>query len=396
MNQTNTPGVVLVLGDTPEAVRVTEELLRLGYAVHWVATHGASSDGASLPYPEGWLRLTTYVDGSLLALDGHVGKFEAQVFSEGKQVSLSAAALVVATGNERYYPGERYAIELSPRVLSLTQMQGQLQAPRSTGPALAHRNERILILLDHGGESSKETAGETLQMALRIRQEWHAEVYVFYQNMQVDGSGLEQLTREMRDKGVVFCRYAAPKLVLDDEGVELSYVEGSVRGEILVLPEATRPQADTPQLAALLKVRVGEDGYFQDVNIRQYRPGLSVRRGIFFAGRCHMDADAHDLETDALQAAANVDALLGSGALAPEAMIAHVDAEKCIRCLTCIRTCPHAAVELADDGEVVAAQVVDLACWGCGACVANCPVRAINMVGQALPTWIAQLSAETN
>ncbi len=391
MNQIGATGAVLVLGDTPEAGRVTEELLRLGYAVHWV-----SMDGASPPVFEGRRSLTTYANSSLLGLQGHVGGFEAQVQCDGRQVAVTAAALVVATGNERYYPRNSYGIEPSPQILTLTQIQGQLQAPRSTGPALAHRQERVLMLLDHGGATSKEMAQEALQTALRIRQEWHAEIYVFYQNLQVDTAGLEQLTREMRDKGVVFCRYADPKLAFDDEGVQLSYVEGTVRGEILVLPETTRPRDDTPQLAALLKVRVGEDGYFQDVNIRQYRPGLSVRRGIFFAGRCHMDADARDLEADALQAAANVDALLLGGVVTPEPMIANVDAEKCIRCLTCIRTCPHAAVELADNGEVVAAKVVDLACWGCGACVANCPVQAISMVGQVLPAWVAPLSADTN
>jgi len=383
MSQTQAAGAVLVLGDTPEARSAVGELLRLGYTVHWV-----SLDGAPVEIPEGWPRLITYADSSVLALNGHVGAFEAQVQSADRQFAVPAAALVVAVGNERYYPSDRYAIEPSPQVLTLAQVQQQLQAPRSTGPALAHRRERILMLLDYGGQSSKEMSRETLQTALRIRQEWHAEVYVFYQNLQVDSLYTEQLTRQMRDKGVVFCRYADPQIVLDDEGVRLSYVEGTVRGEFLVLPEVTRARADTPQLAALLKVRVGEDGYFQDVNVRQYRPGLSVRRGIFFAGRCHMDADVQDAEADSLQAVASVGALLGDGALAAETMIAHVDADKCIRCLTCIRTCPHTAVDLADNGEVVAAQVVDLACWGCGACVANCPVQAISMVGQTLPAWI--------
>jgi len=135
-------------------------------------------------------------------------------------------------------------------------------------------------------------------------------------------------------------------------------------------------------------VNVGEDGYFQDVNIRHYRPGISNRKGILFAGRCHLEADEATLLADAYQAAANVDALLGAGFLAPEEIVAQVDSSKCIRCLTCIRTCPHAAVELAEEQDVVAAKVVELACQGCGACVANCPVRAITLVGQWMPAWV--------
>jgi len=159
-------------------------------------------------------------------------------------------------------------------------------------------------------------------------------------------------------------------------------------GDLLVLPEAVRPRRDAEALAELLQVRLGEDGYFQEMNIHRYRPGLSLRRGIFFAGRCHMDCDVAGAEADALQAAANVDALLAAGYLEPEEIIAHVDSTKCVRCLTCIRSCPHAAVEMADYDDVTAARVVDLACQGCGVCAVNCPVQAIDLVGQTAPAWM--------
>ncbi|MFH1084252.1 MAG: 4Fe-4S binding protein, partial [Chloroflexota bacterium] len=105
--------------------------------------------------------------------------------------------------------------------------------------------------------------------------------------------------------------------------------------------------------------------------------------------------DAAGAAADALMAVASVDAVLGEDSLAPEALapeatIAHVDEEACIRCLTCVRTCPHAAIEIADYGPVTAARVLDLACWGCGQCAANCPVRAIAMVGLALPAWLGE------
>jgi len=67
--------------------------------------------------------------------------------------------------------------------------------------------------------------------------------------------------------------------------------------------------------------------------------------------------------------------------------VAHVDSNVCIRCLTCVRTCPHAAVEIAAYEQVTAARVVDLACYGCGACVANCPVQAISLWGLSVPAW---------
>lgn len=375
---------VLVLGDTPEARLVSQELLGLGYTVHQAALGESAGDGHA-PHP----RRRYYASSRLLKLDGHIGSFSAVLEHDGAEQAVAAAAVVAAIGNERYFPAEQYKLPSSARVLTAPQVRQQLVAPRNTGAALPHRHERVFIVLDLGGETSKETAVEALHLALDLRAQWHSEVYVFYQNLKVDTPWLERLTRELRQMGVVFCRYETPEISVEDESVSIAYVEGRLSGDWLILPEAVRPHPATAELAALLRVRVGQDGYFQDINVRQYRPGLSVRRGIFFAGRCHMDCDAHEAEADALQAVASVDALLGSGVLAPsQEAIAHVDSAKCIRCLTCVRTCAHAAVEIADYDEVKAARVVDLACQGCGACVANCPVQAIAWVGQAMPAWM--------
>jgi heterodisulfide reductase subunit A-like polyferredoxin len=388
---------VMVLGSAPEAGWVARELLGLSYSVQWL-----SPDEIPSEIPASHPLLALYEGCSLLGLDGHVGSFVARFEQGGQFQNVSASALVVATGNAPYYPAERYGLKLSSNVLKVSQVQQQLAAPRSTGAALPHRNQRIFLMLDLGGETSKESTAETLRLALQLRREWHSEVYVFYQNLKVDTYNLELLTRQMRAQGIIFCRYAKPQIALDEEGIRLTYVEGTAQGDLLVLPEERRPRADTMELAALLRVHVGEDGYFQDLNVRAYRPGLSNRQGIFFAGRCHLDADLPELQGDAIQAAANVDAILGTGYLQPEDVIAHVDSTKCIRCLTCVRTCPHVAVEVleyevpATDGAtngaegVFAARVVDLACRGCGACVANCPVRAIELVGQALPAWMSK------
>jgi len=383
---------VLILGGTPDAGYVADELVSLGYQIAWVCAESAPADGATRPAAAPAEAaptdaLAVYEGYTLTGLAGHVGGFVARLSGDGGPLELGAAALVVATGNERYLPKE-YGLSLSSNVLTVAQVQRQLDAPRVTGAALPYRNQRMVVLLDQAGETSKETATEALELALRIRQQWHAEVTVLYRNLKIDTYNLELLTRQMRDEGVVFSRYEALQVNPQEEEVGLAYEEGELLADSLILPEQVRPRSDTPDMAALLNVHVGQDGYFQDVNIRQYRPGLSNRQGIFFAGRCHLDGSPVEVKADAAHAAANVDALLGPGLLQAEEIIAHVDSAKCVRCLTCVRSCPHAAVEIADYEDVVAARVVDLACRGCGACVANCPVRAIELVGQAMPAWM--------
>lgn len=377
---------VLVLGATPEAQRVACELHQLGYAVHWVSLDGGTipqeSPNSTYPSPRSGV--------SLIAFEGQAGHFQATLQGDREISLLPVAAAVIAVGNERYYPAERYGISLGPRVITVSQLLAQLDESSEKETSLGNR---VIVLLDWGGETPRETATEALWAASRARCEAGVEVYVFYENLKVDSPGLERQTRQMRDQGILFCRYSEAKVSADESHVMVSYMEGDIQGDLLVLPEAIRPHPATANLAKVFDIRLGEDGLFQEINVRQYRPGLSSRRGVFVAGRCHMDASLEEAQEDALQAAANVDALLGTGVIETEEIIAHVDAAKCIRCLTCVRTCPHTAIGIADYEDVVAARVMDFACYGCGACVANCPVQAIALVGESpeispAPAWM--------
>jgi len=378
---------VAVLGATREGRRAVQELLDLGYGVRWVALPG----DAAQPLPE-HPRLVFHSEEVLTGVAGHVGSFQVTLGRNGDARSVSASALVVATGNARFPAPPPKGATFADRVLSLAQLAASLDAPRDTGAATAHRHLRVLIVLDYGESTSQEMTAEAFALASRVRREWHSEVFVFYRELKVDQPGREAATRAMREQGIVFCRYDEALVAADADGVAAEYVEGRIEGDLLVIPESVRPRGDTATLAALLKVNVGADGYLQDVNIHQYRPGLTARRGIFVAGRCHADLSAADAEADAVQVASSVDALLGTGELMPEGLVAEVDSTKCIRCLTCVRTCPHAAVEIVTEEDVTAAHVAELACRGCGACVSNCPVQAISLVDQAWPVWVQTAS----
>ncbi|NLG28043.1 MAG: 4Fe-4S binding protein [Chloroflexi bacterium] len=382
---------VLVLGETPEAQRATEGLTAHGYQVLRPVGPNAQVESSE--------RVTALKGRTLSALDGHVGRFQAVLAGGGARSEVECASVVVATGSERYYPAKRYGVALGPRVQTVAQMAEQ--AARRDRPASWRRAQRIALLLDWGGESARETAAEALALAVQLRHNWHAEVWCLYQNLKVDTYNVERLTRDMRECGVVFCRYDAVQVTVGEDAVEIAYVEGAVRVDTLVLPEAVRPATETGQVARALRIHVGADGYLQDVNIHHYRPGISSRRGVFLCGRCHIDADAQQLAEDVAQAVANVDALLGSGEIESEDVIAHVDQNECIRCLTCVRTCPHAAAEIAEyaageGGWAVTAACVDVwACKGCGACAANCPVKAIEMVhADEAPVRVLPVCAE--
>ena len=65
--------------------------------------------------------------------------------------------------------------------------------------------------------------------------------------------------------------------------------------------------------------------------------------------------------------------------------IAVVDQDKCVGCLTCVRTCPFEiprvdSTRLGVGGLVGAAWIDPALCQGCGTCTGECPATAIQLV----------------
>jgi heterodisulfide reductase subunit A-like polyferredoxin len=54
-----------------------------------------------------------------------------------------------------------------------------------------------------------------------------------------------------------------------------------------------------------------------------------------------------------------------------------VDPDKCVLCLTCVRSYPHKAMAV-DRGKGAAASSPE-ACQRCGICAGECPARAITL-----------------
>jgi len=62
--------------------------------------------------------------------------------------------------------------------------------------------------------------------------------------------------------------------------------------------------------------------------------------------------------------------------LANLGLLARVDPEKCVACLTCVRFCPFGAPHIAEIGH---AYIEPELCKACGICVMECPAGAITL-----------------
>jgi heterodisulfide reductase subunit A len=90
----------------------------------------------------------------------------------------------------------------------------------------------------------------------------------------------------------------------------------------------------------------------------------------------------------------NVRELLSLGKAMVDVERVKADPQKCVACLTCIRVCPHGAIQLvrADNSKEVAG-ISDLACYACGVCAAICPAKAIKFQGYRDEEILAQIEA---
>ncbi|MBC7081893.1 MAG: FAD-dependent oxidoreductase [Firmicutes bacterium] len=354
---------------------------------------------------------------------------------------IGAGALIVATGYRREFPEAARGLagracvvglsELSRGAEMLPTLGGvagdctrgvKIRLPGSMGRILAKRaplgapsphleesgvpwavseehgkgrgGRRAVIWVGVRPDTARAVFREAISAALSaLAAGW--EVYVLCPEVAVAGPGDEELYLEARRQGAVFVKYdeepevqagSALRVLVRDPclgagGAAASAADDvpgllAVDADVLVVAEEAYPPPDSPELARVLQVNTGPLGFFQDDNVN-FLPVLTNRRGIFAIGGCRGATAVADAMVDAHVAAYLAARLVGTGSLHVDWATARVDPDKCALCLTCVRTCPHRAVDV--DDEMRAARISRAACWGCGVCASECPGKAISL-----------------
>jgi len=328
---------------------------------------------------------------------GDVGNLHVRIEACGKVHESDFGAIVVATGfdlatGSPVTSGEPTAISCS----ELERRLAQLRAGNGRGRSNALSVPRnVCFVVEDSGVDSAVHAASALKNALAVQKLPKRNVFLCCQNVNVAGEGLEALYREARASGVVIFKFDGdkPQVAAADRGFNVTVRDASVAAndrcnglmdlhcDLLVLPERIVPGPHTPYLQKLLRVDVDSSDYFQQNNV-WLRPTASNRKGIFFVGGCRGSFDVCDILTEARATALEVYTWIGRDEIPVSVGKVRVDPAKCAVCLTCLRSCPHDAVEIVFDGDigVKTAHIVESACHACGICVAECPAKAIQMV----------------
>jgi heterodisulfide reductase subunit A len=221
-------------------------------------------------------------------------------------------------------------------------------------------------------------------------------VTVLYKNIVTYGFREEYYT-EARRHGVIFIRYTDENQpdVIFDEDYDQMYVkvhdlsldrELKLPADLVTLSMAITPSESTRDLSKMLRVPLSTEGFFEEAQIK-LRPMDFMREGIFLAGMAHYPKFIEESISHALAAAARALTTLSQKSLHLGGVVAVVDPDKCVGCLTCTRTCPFSIPQVIEEegragvGSLGGAAFIDPAqCQGCGTCTGECPANAIQLL----------------
>jgi heterodisulfide reductase subunit A-like polyferredoxin len=243
---------------------------------------------------------------------------------------------------------------------------------------------------------SRVCCTNTMKNAIRLKLvNPQCRVTVLYKNINTYGFR-EKFYTEARNLGVIFVRYT------DNEPPDVSKVNGKVivrvkdltldrwmnlPADLVPLSMAIGPSKGSKSLAEKLRIPIGREGFFEEAQMK-LRPMDFMREGIFLAGMAHYPKFIEESISHALAAAGRALTVLSRReSLFLGGVVAVVDAEKCVGCLTCTRVCPFSIPQvIAQDnrsgvGDLGGAAYIDSAqCQGCGTCTGECPANAIQLV----------------
>ncbi|MEM2961278.1 MAG: hydrogenase iron-sulfur subunit, partial [Candidatus Bathyarchaeia archaeon] len=336
---------------------------------------------------------------------------------KSEEIELRVGAIVVATGYDIYLPeeGNLYGYGKYSNVITSLEFERLILAAGPTGGHVIRASDgkmpRVVAFIQCVGSRdvnkypycSNFCCMYTLKHAIQLKEHYgnEVEVYVFYIDLRSNFKGYEEFYQRAREMGVNFIRGRVSKVIEDPKTKNLIvYAEDTLLGEpieleaeMVVLATAAVPSKGSDDLARLLNITRGADGFFMESHPK-LKPLDTPVDGIFLAGACQGPKDIPYSVAQGCGAAARAGTILSKTSVTIEPIISVIDPEKCrnikVKCGICAMKCPYGAIK-AEPG--MPAQVIPAMCHGCGTCVAECPADAITQMHFTDAQILAQIDA---
>ncbi len=342
-------------------------------------------------------RIIVHTRTEVVAHSGHVGHFVSELRTRrnghSDSIQVEHGVTIVATGAQET---RQHSLLEFPQVIT----QQELEAKIIHHPEEIAALNNVVMIQCVRPEGSPEYCSRicctnTIKNAIRLKLfNPSCQVSVLYKNIVTYGFREEYYT-EARRLGVVFIRYTdanPPEPILKDNQLFVQVHDISLDcwlelpADMIPLSMSIAPAAGSKELSQMLRVPLSSEGFFEEAQMK-LRPMDFMRDGIFLAGMAHYPKFTEESISHALAAAGRALSLLSQGTLYLGGVIAEVDPDKCVGCLTCTRTCPFSIPQVIEvEGRVGvgglggAAYIDPALCQGCGTCTGECPANAIQLV----------------
>jgi len=373
-------------------------------------------------------QIAIYLNTEFVETHGFKGNFTSVLAQNGAKFQVRHGATIVATGGEEYH-GKEYGYGQSERVVTQLEFEVILadeklpgdnatrEKPHSPNHPITQLPNSVVMIQCVGPAErfcARICCTTALKNALKLKElNPRAEITILYRDIRTYGFK-ERLYTEARRAGVRFVQFEfenKPKVRVNDSTsqqisenndlptrrladspppIVVSVLEPILGREIelcpdlLVLSTPVVPSKGARELASRLKISTDMDGFFLEAHVK-LRPVDFSADGVFMAGMAHYPKLLDESIAQAQAAASRAAGILSQETMLTNARVAHVDPDKCVGCLTCVRICPYDVPQVRSNftgvGNILGAAFVEPAvCHGCGSCAAECPAQAIQLL----------------
>jgi len=334
-----------------------------------------------------------------------------------EEIEIEVGTIIISTGFDIYLPNDNslYGYGKHDNVITALEFERLILAAGPTGGKVVRASDgkkphSVVFIQCVGSRDVNKyeyCSGFCCMYALKnsilLKEKYkdEVEVYILYMDMRTHFKGYEEFYRRARDLGINFIRGRAIH-ILEEKKTKNLLIRAEdmtlgepieLEAELVVLSTAAVPSKGSEEVARILNVTRGTDGFFMESHPK-LKPIDTAVDGIFLAGACQGPKDIPYSVSQGSGAAARAATILSKPTWKIEPIIAVVDPEKCrntkVKCGICSQRCPYGAIK-APEGEP--AKVTTAMCHGCGTCVAECPSDAITQMHFTDAQIFAQIRA---
>ncbi len=329
-------------------------------------------------------RIEVFTDARVVGFEGFKGSFATEISCGGEaKKRIEHGIYIVATGATEYRPKE-FLFGEDERVVTQVELSHRLESQGAAGLDSVVMIQCVGSRNDENQNCSRICCQSAVKNALAIKKSNpEAMVYVLYRDIRTYGL-LEDYYTEARKQGVIFIRFdknSPPRVSATGDGIVVAVEDHilrlplEIRADLLAL-SAGVTAADTGEVSGIMKLNRNTEGFFIEAHVK-LRPVDMPSEGVFLCGTAHGPKLISETIAQAQAAASRATTFLAKDAIRLSAITAKVDVEHCVKCLTCVRSCPFGVPVFNTEKREI--EINEAICHGCGVCTAVCPRQTIQL-----------------